>query len=140
MMKDAVTTQLARSLAAVLVVLMPLAAVGAKLPPERPTPAEMTALPEACAARIGGDDASKALWKSRLGTDHFLHLHHLCFGLNYNNRARATLDRKLRQYFLQRAEANFNYVLQRWPADSALRPEAEAGLQETLRMLQLYRR
>jgi hypothetical protein len=70
-------------------------ALARKLPPERPTPAEMTMLPPECAARIGGDEATRQLWAQRLGPDNFLHLHHYCFGLNYNNRARITQDKGL---------------------------------------------
>lgn len=119
------------------VVLAAPALARKNLPPERPTPAEMTMLPPECAARIGGDEATRQLWAQRLGPKNFLHLHHYCFGLNYNNRARLTQDKGLRKYFLQRADANFDYVLEHWPAESPLRRAAEAGKMQTHLMQQM---
>jgi len=120
--------------------LLGLGAAGAyakrDLPPERPTDSELVLLPKACEARLKGNDEVRKAWQQQIGRDNFLHLHHLCFGLNYNNRARLTFDKKRKLYFLQRAVANFDYVLTHWPADSALRPEAEAGRREAEMMLQ----
>ncbi|MCL4738375.1 MAG: hypothetical protein KJZ81_09210 [Burkholderiaceae bacterium] len=107
------------------------------LPPERPTDSELVLLPKACEARLKGNDEVRRAWQQQIGRENFLHLHHLCFGLNYNNRARLTFDKKRKLYFLQRAVANFDYVLRHWPADSALRPEAEAGKREAEMMLQM---
>lgn len=105
------------------------------LPPERPTDSELEVLPEACTARIKGSKEVKAAWQMKLGAGNFLHLHHYCFGLNYINRARMTMDKSRKLYLLQRGLANFNYVLTHWPADSPLRPDAEAGKQQVELMM-----
>jgi len=107
------------------------------LPPEQPTDSELEVLPEACTARIKGSKEVKAAWQHKIGAENFLHLHHYCFGLNYINRARMTMDKPLKRFLLQRGLANFNYVLTHWPADSPLRPDAEAGKQQVEFMMRL---
>jgi hypothetical protein len=97
----------------------------------------MSELPQACQVRYSGDQASKDAWSQKLGRDNFIHLHHYCNGINFSRRAMTTLDKKEKRYYLQRAIANFDYVLEHWPANSPLRPEAEAGKLQAVNMLKL---
>lgn len=108
-----------------------------ELPPPRPNAQELALLPEACNARLNGSPEIRAAWEQRIGRDNFLHLHHYCFGLNYINRAKITFDKPLKRYFLQAAGNNFDYVLEHWPADSPLRPEAEAGKRQVEMLFRL---
>lgn len=124
-----------------LTVLCVTVVVGAharpQLPPEAPTDSELVVLPQACHARLRGSKEVYAAWQQKIGRGNFDHLHHYCFALNYINRARFTSDPKLKLYFLQRADGNFDYVLRHWPADSLLRPDAEIGKQQVQMMMRL---
>ncbi len=99
------------------------------------TSAELKLLPQACSARFGEDKAAKGFWEQKIGRDNFLHLHHYCFGLNFINRAKFAIDKKNKVYYLNLAVGNFDYVLRHWPANSPLRPEAEAGKREAQLMI-----
>lgn len=123
----------------VAVVAMTLAVgtvVAAPMPRTRPTPIEVAALPEYCQARFGDDTAARNMWAKRLGTKHFLHIHHHCTGLNLLNRSMVTVDRNTKRFYLQSAVGEFNYVLARWPKDFPLTAEAENGKARAATMLQ----
>lgn len=106
-----------------------------QLLPEAPTKAELELLPKACDARLNGDNATRSFWNEKIGPDNFLHLHHFCFALNFINRAKFSVDKRNKGYYLGRAIQNFDYVLKAWPANSPLRPDAEAGKKEAQMML-----
>lgn len=114
-----------------------MAVLAEPLLPFAPTAAELKSLPAACVTRLTGDDAMKDRWVQKIGWNNFLHLHHYCFGLNFINRAKFTIDKKNKRYYLDQAVGNFAYVLKNWPADSPLRPEAEAGMREAQSLLKL---
>lgn len=97
------------------------------MPSGRPTAAELGALPDYCRARFGNDEGARKAFSQRLGPQHFLHIHHHCTGLNLLNRSKVTFDKRLRNYFLKNAVAEFNYVLARWPQDFVLTAEARNG-------------
>jgi hypothetical protein len=97
------------------------------LPSGRPTPSELTALPDYCKARFGADENLRKAYSQRLGDEYFAHIHHHCIGLNLINRASVTMNKNDRRYFLQDAVRQFNYVLARWPKNFVLTPEAERG-------------
>lgn len=88
------------------------------------TDAELAVLPPHCFARLKGDAASKKLWEQRMGREIFLHVHHHCFGVAFMSRARVQFDAKQRAFALKQAVRNFNYVLERWPANLPLAVEA----------------
>lgn len=126
-----------RSFAAVATVALAAgAAVAEPMPRTRPTPIEVTALPEYCQARFGDDTAARNMWARRLGTQHFQHIHHHCTGLSLLNRSMVTIDRNTKRFYLQSAVGEFNYVLARWPKDFALTAEAEQGKARAAGMLQ----
>nr|CCF78719.1 exported hypothetical protein [Rubrivivax gelatinosus S1] len=108
--------------------------------PYEPTAAELAALPPACQVKIGPegrrDLVQQDLWRNRLGADNWMHYHHYCHGIKFTNRAFATFDRALKRYYLQSAVGEFNYVLNAWPANSSLRPEAERRKQLVQNLMQ----
>lgn len=131
------TSTLSRSALALMLALCSVTVQAEKLLPYPPSDAEVMTLPAACQARLRGDAQTKKLWQQKLGRESFLHLHHFCFGLNFTNRARLTFVKTNKQYYLAQARGNFAYVLKNWPADSPLRPDAEAGMRVATMMLQL---
>lgn len=116
-----------RLTAATVLAIASAAAVAGPMPSGRPTPPELTVLPDYCQARFGKDEAVRRKYAEALGKLHFLHIHHHCIGLNLLNRARFTLDRNTKRYYLQSAVGEFNYVLSRWPKEFPLTAEAENG-------------
>jgi len=106
------------------------------MPSGRPTPEELTMLPDYCQARFGKDEQLKKAFAQQLGRSEFLHIHHHCIGLNLLNRAKVTLDKRLLRYTLQQAIGEFGYVLNRWPDDFPLTDEARRGKQSAEMMLQ----
>jgi tetratricopeptide (TPR) repeat protein len=72
----------------------------------------------------GGADQSKAQrWRALMG-DTFNHLHHYCWGMMKTNRAMILArTREGRIYYLNSANGEFDYVIQRAPRDFVLLPE-----------------
>ena len=89
------------------------------------TPAEMLSLPEYCRARYGNDQALKGRWNAQMGTQHFLHVHHYCSGLNFMRRSSAAVDSAKRRYALEQAINEFGYVLRNWPPEFQLYAQAQ---------------
>ena len=96
------------------------AQAGAQPEPHMPTPAELMAMPEYCQAKLGTNQALHDQWRTRMGPELFMHLHHFCHGLKHMRRATSMVDAQKRRYQYERASAEFDYVLQRWPADFQL--------------------
>lgn len=118
----------ARLLGLIALLLLPLESTAqAKRLPSSPTDIEVAMLPPYCQARLRGDAQSKDAWNKRLGRENFVHLHHYCNGLNYISRARAEMDAQTRNFYLQRAVAQFDYVLQRWAPSFPLYAEAQTN-------------
>lgn len=131
---------LATVVAALVATWTPLPAASSSRLPFKPSAAEMSMLPEYCAARLGEDAALQKQWSQEMGREIFQHLHHFCFGLNYVNRLRFHPTSKHRKHYAQTAVAQFNYVLSRWPEDYALTIEARNyKLQLELQLSQMKR-
>ena len=73
----------------------------------------------------GGDDPpTTERWRSLLGPQNFIHLHHYCFGLENTNRALYFSRSKLeRDRELNSSVGEFDYVIARVARDFALLPE-----------------
>lgn len=94
-------------------------------------PREVALLPPYCAythyfrAKVpGGNDVQKTeAWRASLGRT-FEHIHHYCFGLMKTNRA-VLLARssQSRLFYLNDALLEYDYVIERAPADFILLPE-----------------
>ena len=93
--------------------------------PESPTANELKALPPYCQARMKGDASAKKSWEQQMGPAIFMHVHHYCAGMNYMNRSRVEMDPRKRNYYLDRASANFNYVINAWPAGHPMTAQAK---------------
>lgn len=91
-------------------------------------------LPPECSARLRGSDATKGMWRQRIGDEQFLHLHHYCFGLFFLNRGMATFEKRKRNQNLDLSVKEFQYVIDRWPASSPYRKQALEA-QQRARML-----
>lgn len=86
-----------------------------------PSPAEMAALPQYCAARFNEGSEAFKTWRSSMGGD-FIHIHHYCAGLNFLNRARGMPSSKTKG-ILGAAVGDFDYVLKNAAPDFSLRAE-----------------
>jgi len=65
------------------------------------------------------------MWTARVGgRDVWLHIHHYCHGIKFMNRAQSTMTRQHKQYYLQQAVREFDYVLSRWSKDTQLWADA----------------
>lgn len=73
----------------------------------------------------GGNDPQQIeRWGSVLGPQSFHHLHHYCMGLENTNRALySSSSKRERNFELTQSLLEFDYVLERVPADYVLRPE-----------------
>lgn len=115
---------------------LPDGAVAQSIPgyPEHVTaydPREVALLPPYCKftqlfnERVpgGNNPAEFARWRTIMG-DTFIHMHHYCYGLMYLHRA-AVLARsaEVRAFNLRSAIVEFDYVIDRAPADFVLLPE-----------------
>ena len=89
-----------------------------------PTAAEMRELPDYCRAKLGGEPEQHDAWRTRMGPDTWLHVHHFCHGINYTRRALASPESQKRRERLLIAINEFDYVLQRWPAELPIAQEA----------------
>ncbi len=90
--------------------------------PEAVSDAEMARLPDFCAARMKtpwGSPESRA-WAARIG-ENFVDFFHYCAGVNFVNRYWAASNPRQRSHYLQRADANFSYVVK------ALKPDFTMG-------------
>jgi hypothetical protein len=123
--------------------LVSLAAEAQPPMPYAATPEEIAAMPEACQVKLSEEgrrnQALQDRWANQLGRVTWLHFHHFCHGLKFLNRANGTIDRQAKRYYLGNAVGEFNYVIERWPADSPVRPEAETRKQMAEMLLKLQR-
>lgn len=94
-------------------------------------------LPPYCHAKFKGDENEQKMWAQRMGGDHFIHIHHYCFGLIKFNKANMTFDKNQRRDLLQSALKEFD-IIYAFPPNSPLRPQGEqykAQIQVMLNML-----
>lgn len=117
------TMRFALILPAVLLSLpVPTAKADVSVLPEAVSDAEMARLPDFCTVRMKrpwGSPESKA-WVVRIG-ENFGDFYHYCAGLNFVNRYWAASNPRQRSHYLQRADANFSYIVK------ALKPDFTMG-------------
>jgi tetratricopeptide (TPR) repeat protein len=98
-------------------------------------PREMALIPGYCAYTLLFRDASPGpnklemfnAWKEKVG-DSFVHMHHYCAGLIKANRATLLArDRDTRQFLLNDAVIEYDYVITRVPETYILLPEMKKG-------------
>ena len=103
-------------------------------------PRELALLPKYCYttqifrefAPGGRDKAEMDRWYALLGGTYH-HLHHYCWGMMKSNRANLLArDHRVRQFFLNDALAEYDYVIERAPADFVLLPEILAKKADNL--------
>lgn len=102
----------------------------------RPNPAEMLRLPPYCQAKFNlprGTPEWNA-WRDRIG-ENFNDIHHYCAGLNYMNRYWGAGDKLGKNFYLERALANFDYLVKAQKPDFALRAEMYANRGEVYKLM-----
>lgn len=99
------------------------------------TDGEIAMLPKGCQVKLGKDPVANANWSERLGAETWMHMHHYCHGLKFINRARFTINKVDRKYYLQNAIGEFDYCLTHWPANSPMMREAQREKSEVEAML-----
>ena len=99
------------------------------LEPFTPTPSEMASLPPFCKAKMvsGEGSADYKLWQGTLGPD-FLHTHHYCAGINYISRYHRARSRQDKQYNLNNALTNLEYMARHAAPTYSLMPDVYLNL------------
>lgn len=99
------------------------------LQPFTPTASEMASLPAFCKARMvsGEGSADYNLWQGTLGPD-FLHTHHYCAGVNYISRYYRARSRQDKQYNLNNALTNLEYMARHASPTYSLMPDVYLNL------------
>jgi len=97
---------------------------------------EIDLLPPYCAAKM--KDVNSSYWQEKLGPKNFVHIHHLCFALYAKNKAISTFDKKDRQYLLQRAIGNFEYIESHVEPDFILLVIVYIEKADVYRLLDMY--
>jgi hypothetical protein len=103
------------------------------------TDRDFSLLPTFCKTRLRG---SPEEWKplvARLGRDTFEDIHHFCFGLYFQNKARFAFKKTDKAHFWRRSVGEFDYVLRHWPPNEPMRPEAESAKRQSEFMLKQIR-
>lgn len=99
-------------------------------------PAEMALMPQYCQVKcsLGNDrdNPKVARWMKILGAGNYIHLHHYCFALGFEQRYRRETDKNKRDFILGQISRNYEYVIERWPKDMRLYPEAHTRYAMTL--------
>jgi hypothetical protein len=88
------------------------------------TALEIASLPQYCQDKLN-QNANKERWASQFGRNNWLHAHHFCYGLIQFSRASMEVNPGLRSRNAGYAISEFNYVLQRWPANFPLYQQAQ---------------
>jgi tetratricopeptide (TPR) repeat protein len=86
--------------------------------PYAATPEEMARLPALCTVRMHGDRQSPEYraWRARIG-ENYEDFFHYCAGLNFVNRYWGARVATERNYYLQQAKAEFDYIINRMKPD-----------------------
>lgn len=89
-----------------------------------PTDAEMAGLPPFCRVKISGDTRSPQYisMMSQYGRGNFIHIHHLCFAMNFVNRARVATRSQDREHLYSVARGNYLYMVKHTEKNFFLRP------------------
>lgn len=85
-----------------------------------------------CVQEQGRESPDAQRWTRILG-DSAKGLHHYCAAINFSRHSVQATGKKQKQFIAGQAYRNFEYVLERWPKDSKLYPEA---LSRTGRLLE----
>jgi hypothetical protein len=109
---------------------------GPSVLPEAIDPGEMVRLPPYCSVRVKGDRGSPEYreWRERIG-ENFEDYFHYCAGLNYINRywsARTAIERN---YYLERARANFDYIVGRLKPDFTMGSDLYSNRGEVFKLM-----
>lgn len=92
------------------------------------TRAELPLLPKFCQVKCElGDSRTNPQverWAELFGWKNYIHMHHYCAALVLERRVLAASDKRQRDYELQRAVHNYDYVLKHWQPGFVLIPEA----------------
>jgi hypothetical protein len=95
------------------------------------TALEIAGLPQYCQDWLNkGGAAKNGKWVDTFGHRNAIHIHHFCYGLMDLARASSEIDANARRGNADRAIKQFDYVLQRWPADFQLYPVAQMYKQQ----------
>lgn len=102
----------------------------------QPNTAEMLRMPPYCQARFNAPSASPEWksWRDRIG-ENFIDIHHYCAALNYVNRYWGARSAHERSYYLERAMANYDYMVKAEKPDFALRAELYSNRGEVFKLM-----
>lgn len=102
----------------------------------RPNAGEMRSLPPYCAARLNAAQGSPEwnAWRAQLG-ENFIDIHHYCFALVAVNRYWGARTPQDRGFFLQRAQNNFDYIVNAAKPDFPLRAEVHVKRGSLFRLM-----
>jgi len=100
------------------------------------SPMELSRLPQYCAVRMKADMRSSEYqqWQKRIG-ENFVDFLHFCSGINFINRYWGARSSYERNYYLQNALGEFDYMVRAEKPDFALRAELYSYRGEVLRLM-----
>lgn len=102
----------------------------------RPTEqAEISLLPKYCQIRFSDQYRQMDKQARRTFDNRFPEIQHHCNGLNWMNRARSSINKKYRKFYLKSAINEFNYGLKKWLPNHPLRQEAQMNKMQAETML-----
>lgn len=104
-----------------------LSAHAGAVEPWTPNASEMASLPPFCKAKFNEGSAENKLWGSTLGQD-FGHTHHYCAGLNFLNRYYRSRSAQGKQFNLNNARTNFDYMVTHAAPTYSLMPDVYLNL------------
>jgi len=106
------------------ILLLGFVALSAKAEPFAASEIEIHSLPPLCQVKLGKptDSPEYKSWEEKIGYD-FIHIHHYCDCLRFQQRAFRQTERGLRNFNLNNAVAGCDYVLTHARPDFFMRPE-----------------
>lgn len=121
---------------AVLALQAPNGAATASVLPDQVLDSELARLPPYCAARMKmpQDSPEARAWRSQIGQN-FVDFFHYCSGLNYLNRYWGARTVRERNYYLQQARAEFDYMVNAMRPDFTMAAELFANRAEALKLM-----
>lgn len=125
------TTMIAAGVACLQMALASAAWAQPKLP-FAPTESEILLLPEECRGILKGGAAAAPYYQQLPG---LVGPNHYCFGLNFVNRAKFTLNKTDKRFYLQSAINEFDYPLKHSAPDAAGLQQIRALQAEAAMML-----
>lgn len=90
-------------------------------------PKEFALLPKYCKVKCTyGNDRNNpeaSSWGKYFGWENYVHLHHYCFAISFENRANSISNYKDKVFAYNQADRNYAYVLDKWEPGFILLPE-----------------